>query len=63
MGKLFLKKNLIFQNSYHIWNYSITGWGELFVFMTERGKKVTVGSATPAIMMVLVVFALPTRYR
>ena len=48
---------------YDIWNYSITGWGELFVFMTERGKKVTVGSATPAIMMVLVVFALPTRYR
>lgn len=41
----------------------MAGWGELFVFMTERGKKVTVGSATPAIMMVLVVFALPTRYR
>lgn len=31
--------------------------------MTERGKKVTVGSATPAILMVCVVFALPTRYR
>ena len=31
--------------------------------MTERGKKVTVGGATPAILMVLVVFALPTRYR
>jgi len=39
------------------------GWGELFVYMTERGKKVTVGGATPAILMVLVVFALPTRYR
>jgi len=41
----------------------MAGWGELFVFMTERGKKVTVGGATPAILMVLVVFALPTRYR
>ena len=39
------------------------GWGDLFVFETARGKKVTVGSATPAILMVLVVFALPTRYR
>jgi len=39
------------------------GWGDLFTFMTARGKKVTVGSATPAILMVLVVFALPTRYR
>merc|ERR1712165_276072 len=39
------------------------GWGDLFTFMTERGKKVTVGGATPAILMVLVVFALPTRYR
>ncbi len=38
------------------------GWGDLFVYMTERGKKVTVGSATPAILMVLVVFALPTEY-
>merc|ERR1711936_1420400 len=41
----------------------MAGWGELFVFMTERGKRVTVGGATPAILMVLVVFALPTRYR
>ena len=40
-----------------------SGWGDLFTFMTARGKKVTVGSATPAILMVLVVFALPTRYR
>jgi len=39
------------------------GWGDLFTFDTARGKKVTVGSATPAILMVLVVFALPTRYR
>jgi len=39
------------------------GWGDMFVFMTERGKKVTVGGATPAILMVLVVFALPTQYR
>ena len=44
-------------------NSFISGWGDLFVFMTERGKKVTVGSATPAILMVLIVFALPTRYR
>ena len=35
----------------------------MFVFMTERGKKVTVGGATPAILMVLVVFALPTHYK
>jgi sodium-dependent dicarboxylate transporter 2/3/5 len=35
----------------------------LFVFMTNRGKKVTVGSATPAILMVIVVFALPIRYQ
>jgi len=41
----------------------MAGWGELFTYMTERGKKVTVGGATPAILMVLVVFALPTRYR
>merc|ERR1719384_2426700 len=39
------------------------GWGDMFVFMTERGKKVTVGGATPAILMVLVVFALPTHYK
>lgn len=39
------------------------GWGELFVFSTERGKTVSVGSATPAILMVLVVFALPTHYK
>ena len=39
------------------------GWGDLFTYDTARGKKVTVGSATPAILMVLVVFALPTRYR
>jgi sodium-dependent dicarboxylate transporter 2/3/5 len=39
------------------------GWGDLFVFMTNRGKKVTVGSATPAILMVIVVFALPIRYQ
>jgi sodium-dependent dicarboxylate transporter 2/3/5 len=41
----------------------MAGWGGLFDYMTERGKKVTVGGATPAILMVLVVFALPTRYR
>ena len=39
------------------------GWGDWFVFMTERGKKVTVGGATPAILLVLVVFALPTHYK
>ena len=39
------------------------GWGDLFVYITNNGRKVTVGSATPAILMVLVVFALPTRYR
>lgn len=43
--------------------FFIAGWGDMFVFMTERGKKVTVGGATPAILMVLVVFALPTQYR
>ena len=43
--------------------FLIVGWGDMFVFMTERGKKVTVGGATPAILMVLVVFALPTHYK
>ena len=43
--------------------FPFSGWGDFFVFMTERGKKVTVGGATPAILMVLVVFALPTQYR
>ena len=40
---------------------TFTGWGQLFKFQTARGTTTSVGSATPAILMVLVAFGLPSK--
>jgi sodium-dependent dicarboxylate transporter 2/3/5 len=41
----------------------IDGWGDFLKRITDRGNKSTVGDATPALLMVMVIFALPTHYR
>jgi sodium-dependent dicarboxylate transporter 2/3/5 len=41
----------------------IDGWGDLLQRKTDRGTKSTVGDATPALLMVMVIFALPTHYK
>jgi len=40
----------------------MTGWGDLLERMTKRGVKVTVADATPAMLMVVLIFVIPTRY-
>ena len=41
----------------------IDGWGDLLKRITDRGNQSTVGDATPALLMVMVIFALPTHYK
>jgi sodium-dependent dicarboxylate transporter 2/3/5 len=41
----------------------IAGWGDYLRRVTDRGNKSTVGDATPALLMVMVIFALPTHYK
>ena len=41
----------------------IDGWGDILKRITDRGSQSTVGDATPALLMVMVIFALPTHYR
>ena len=41
----------------------IAGWGDLLKRITDSGNKATVGDATPALFMVMVIFALPTHYK
>ena len=43
--------------------FKYSGWGELFKFKTSRGTVTSVGSATPAILMVLVAFGLPSQFQ
>ena len=38
------------------------GWADFFNVVTERGDKVSVGSATPAILMSILLFVLPQQY-
>ena len=38
------------------------GWGDLFSTTTQSGNSVTVGSATPAIFMSILLFILPQTY-
>ena len=44
-----------------IYGIRCLGWGDLFKFKTARGTVTSVGSATPAILMVLVAFGLPSK--
>ena len=41
----------------------ISGWAGVFKRTTDRGTTAAVGSATPAMLMVLAIFALPTHYK
>ena len=43
--------------------FKYLGWGQLFKFKTSRGTVTSVGSATPAILMVLVAFGLPSQFQ
>lgn len=38
------------------------GWGQFFVLETARGTKVSIGNATPAILMAVLLFILPQSY-
>ncbi|XP_023326559.1 solute carrier family 13 member 2 [Eurytemora carolleeae] len=40
----------------------MTGWGDLFRVKTAKGSKVSVGAATPAILMAIFLFILPQNY-
>ena len=41
----------------------IRGWGEVLKRVTDRGTNATIVDATPAILMVIMVFVLPVHYR
>lgn len=40
----------------------MTGWGDFLERMTKRGTKVTVADATPAMLMVVLIFVIPIQY-
>ena len=54
-------KQLMARNIVNLYGIRCLGWGDLFKFKTARGTVTSVGSATPAILMVLVAFGLPSK--
>jgi sodium-dependent dicarboxylate transporter 2/3/5 len=41
----------------------IDGWGDFLKRKTSRGTTSTIGDATPALLMVIIIFALPINYK
>jgi sodium-dependent dicarboxylate transporter 2/3/5 len=41
----------------------IKGWGQILMRVTDRGTNAAIVDATPAILMVIMVFVLPVHYR
>ena len=41
----------------------ISGWGDLLKRTSDSGKVASIGDATPALLMVMIIFALPTNYK